>query len=43
LTFFVRWTADPLTAIFPLAGLITAALYWWLATWRRGRPIPAQE
>jgi hypothetical protein len=27
LAFFVRWTADPLTAIFPLAGLITAALY----------------
>jgi hypothetical protein len=43
LTFFVRWSADPLTAIFPLAGLITAGLYWWLGTWRRGRSIPAQE
>jgi hypothetical protein len=42
-TFFVRWTADPLTAIYPLAGLITAALYWWLGTRRRGRSIPAQQ
>src|SRR6185437_1125054 len=33
-TFFVRWTEDPLTAVFPLAGLITAGLYWWLG---RGR------
>jgi len=41
--FFVRWTADPFTAIFPLAGLITAGLYWWLGTWRRGRSIPAQK
>jgi hypothetical protein len=40
LTFLVRWAADPLTAIFPLAGLITAALYWWLATRRRARPSP---
>ena len=30
LTCFVRWTAHPTTAIFMLAGLITAALYWWL-------------
>ena len=43
LAFFVRWAADPLTAIYPLAGLITAGLYWWLGTWRRGRSIPAQE
>jgi hypothetical protein len=42
-TFFVRWTADPLTPIYPLAGLITAALYWWLGTRRRGRSIPAQQ
>jgi len=35
--FFPRWAADPLTAMFPLAGLITAGLYWWLGTWRRGR------
>jgi hypothetical protein len=33
-SFFVRWTADPLTPIFPLAGLTTSALYWWLAKWR---------
>jgi hypothetical protein len=43
LEFFVRWTVDPLTAIFPLAGLTTAGLYWWLGTRRRGRAIPAQE
>ena len=43
LVFFVRWAADPLTTIFPLAGLITAGLYWWLGKWRRGRPTPAQE
>ena len=41
--FFVRWAADPLTAIYPLAGLMTAGLYWGLGTWRRGRSIPAQE
>ncbi|HLL27467.1 MAG TPA: hypothetical protein VKT73_07425 [Xanthobacteraceae bacterium] len=43
LEFFVRWAADPLTAIFPVAGLITAGLYWWLGTWRRGRSMPARE
>ena len=41
--FFVRWAADPFNAIYPLAGLITAGLYWWLGTWRRGRSIPAPE
>jgi hypothetical protein len=41
LTFFVRSTTDPFAAIFPLAGLITAGMYWWLET--RGRSIPAQE
>ena len=39
LVFFVRWAADPLTAMFPLAGLITAGLYWWLVTQRCGRSI----
>ena len=43
LEFFVRWAADPMTAVLPLAGLITAGLYWWLGTWRRGRSIAAQE
>ncbi len=42
LTFFARWSADPLTAVFPLAGLITAALYWWLVT-RRSRSVPAHK
>jgi hypothetical protein len=35
LSFFVRWAADPLTLIYPLAGLVTSGLYWALATWRR--------
>jgi hypothetical protein len=40
LVFFVRWAADPLTTVYPLAGLVTAGLYWWLETWRRGRATP---
>jgi hypothetical protein len=40
LAFFLRLAADPLTAIYPLAGLMTSALYWWLTTSRRGRPSP---
>lgn len=43
LTSLVRSAADPFTAIFPLAGLMTAGLYWWLGTRQRGRSIPAQE
>jgi len=39
-TFFLRWAADPFNAIFPLAGLMTSATYWWLATRRGGRPSP---
>jgi hypothetical protein len=35
LTFFCRWAADPLMAIFPLAGLLTAGFYWWLGRRRR--------
>jgi hypothetical protein len=35
-TFFPRWVADPFTAIYPAAGLITAGTYWWLGSWRRG-------
>jgi hypothetical protein len=38
--FFLRWAADPTTVIFPLAGLVTAGLYWWLGTWRRGSRVP---
>ena len=34
--FFLRWAADPFTAMFPLAGLITAGLYWRLAKRRTG-------
>ena len=40
LVFFLRWAADPLTAIFPVAGLVTAGLYWWLGTWRHNRVSP---
>jgi hypothetical protein len=42
LHFFVRWVADPFQAIYPLAGLITAGLYWWLATRQHGRTIAAR-
>jgi hypothetical protein len=35
LFFFVRWAADPLTAVYPVAGLLTAGIYWWLRAWRR--------
>jgi hypothetical protein len=37
--FFLRWAADPVTALFPLAGLITAGLYWWLGKRRTGRSV----
>jgi hypothetical protein len=40
--FLARWAADPLAAMYPLAGLITAAAYWWLTTRRGGAP-PAQR
>jgi hypothetical protein len=32
--FFVRWFADPMTLVYPLAGLLTAGLYWGFGTWR---------
>ncbi len=28
LTFFLRWAADPMNVIYPLAGLVMAGLYW---------------
>jgi hypothetical protein len=30
--FLWRWGADPMTLVFPLAGLVTTALYWWLSS-----------
>jgi hypothetical protein len=36
-SFFLHWSADPLTAIFPVAGLVTAGAYWWLGTRRWNR------
>jgi len=41
LEFFRLWLFDPLNAVFPLAGLITAALYWWLGTRRQRQPAVA--
>ena len=41
--FFLRWAADPTTAMFPAAGLATAGLYWWLVTRQSGRSIPVQK
>jgi hypothetical protein len=38
LVFLLRFAADPTTAIYPLAGLVTAGLYWWLATSGSGTP-----
>jgi len=38
--FFLRWAADPMTAVYPIAGLATAGLYWWLGTWRRDSRSP---
>ncbi len=40
--FFLLWAADPVTALFPLAGLITAGLYWWLGKRRTGPSVPVQ-
>lgn len=42
-TFAMHWTADPVTAVFPLAGLITAWLYWWLGTRQRARSVLARK
>jgi hypothetical protein len=41
--FFLRWATDPMMTLCPLAGLVTAGLYWWLGTWRSRRSIPLQE
>ena len=38
--FFLRWAADPTPALYPIAGLVTAGLYWWLGTWRRDSRSP---
>jgi hypothetical protein len=38
--FLLRWAADPMTAIYPFAGLVTAGLYWWLGTRRRVSRLP---
>lgn len=43
LVFFGRSAADPVAAFFPLGGVITAGLYWYLGTWRRAKSIRLQE
>ena len=40
LVFMLRFGADPFTLIYPIAGLVTAALYWWLATRRAPGGVP---
>jgi len=35
--FFPHWATDPFMLLFPVAGLVTAALYWWLGTRRHHR------
>ena len=40
--FLWRWGADPMTLVFPVAGLVTTAVYWWLGTPRQAKPaLPA--
>ena len=41
--FFVHSLADPFTAVMPLAGLMTAGLYWWLGTRQQARSISAPD
>jgi hypothetical protein len=36
-SFFLHWSADPVTAMFPVAGLVTAGAWWWLGTRRENR------
>jgi hypothetical protein len=35
--FFPRWATEPFMLFFPVAGLVTAAVYWWLGTRRHSR------
>ena len=37
LSYLLHWASDPMSAMYPLAGMVTAGLYWALGTWRRGR------
>ncbi len=40
LEFLWRWVVDPMTMVFPVAGLITTASYWWLGAPRQAKPAP---
>ncbi len=37
--FFQNWAPDPLMLVFPVSGLLTAGLYWWLATTQPSRQL----
>jgi hypothetical protein len=41
LAFFLRWSAGPITLVFPVAGLMTAGAYWWLGRPHTERLAPA--
>ncbi len=40
---YLLWSFDPFMVLFPLAGLTTAALYWWLGTRPQGQPVAVPE
>ena len=37
--FFLGWATEPFMLFFPAAGLVTAAVYWWLGTRRHSRAV----
>lgn len=41
--FFLRFAAGPVTPLFPLAGLITAGLYWWLGAQRKSQSVSGND
>jgi hypothetical protein len=42
-SFLLGLASEPITWTFPLAGLITAALYWWFGTRRLRQETPVQR
>jgi hypothetical protein len=40
---FLRWATGPISALFPLAGLVMAALYWWLGSRRPANRSPRSD
>lgn len=39
--FLLRWAQDPFVMVYPVAGLVTSALYWAFGTWRLHRATTA--